>query len=91
LAPSIHICIGQLLVEPLKESHTRFLTASDSWQWQQWGLVSTDRMYPQVGQSWMAHSSVSAPFFVPVLPLDRNISGIKTLRLKNTQKQKQKL
>jgi hypothetical protein len=35
-----------------RSSHTRFLSASASWQQQQcWGLVSADRLDPQVGQS----------------------------------------
>jgi hypothetical protein len=29
----------------------------------------------------MAHPSVSAPFFVPVLALDRNISGLKNFEM----------
>jgi hypothetical protein len=41
--------------------------------------MSADRMDPQVGCSRMALPLVSAPFFVPVIPLQRNISGLKTL------------
>jgi hypothetical protein len=35
---------------------------------------------PWWGSPWMALSSVSAPFFVHVFPVDRNISGLKILR-----------
>jgi hypothetical protein len=36
--------------------------------------------FPRCGSPWMVFPSGSAPFFVPVLPLDRNISGLNTLR-----------
>lgn len=39
------------------------------------GLVSVDMMDPQVGSSFSLFS-----IFVPVLPLDRNISGLKIFR-----------
>jgi hypothetical protein len=35
---------------------------------------------PKWGNLWMIFPSVSAPFFVPAFPLDRNNSGLKILR-----------
>jgi hypothetical protein len=43
------------------------------------GLVSAERMIAKWSSLQMALPSVSAPFFVPVFPLHRNNSGLKTL------------
>ena len=47
------------------------------------GLVSAYMMYPQVGlfHPQLALPSVSVLFFVPVLPLNRNISGLKDFEM----------
>jgi hypothetical protein len=81
LAPSIHICIGYLLAGPPKEQPHQvpvckclLITATVL------GLVSVDRMEPQVGQSPDGPSFSLCSIFVPVLPLNRNISGLKILR-----------
>jgi hypothetical protein len=64
-----------------RSSHSRFLSASDSCQWQHcrvWCLKTG--WIPRWGSPWMVLPSVSVPRFVLVLPLDRNISELKTLR-----------
>jgi hypothetical protein len=66
-----------------RNSHTRFLSASTSWQPQQcWVWCLQTGWIPRWGTPQLALPSVSAPFFffVPVLLLDRNISGLKTLK-----------
>ena len=44
------------------------------------GLVSADMIYPQMGP-FLVGPLVSVPFFVPVLLLDRNISGLKNIEM----------
>jgi hypothetical protein len=61
-----------------RNSKTRFLSASTSWQ-QCWGLVSVDRVNPQLGWSTDGPSFSLRSIFLS-LYLDRNISGLKTLR-----------
>ena len=70
-----------------RNSHTRFLSASASYQQQEcWGLIYTDKMDPQVccsqdGPSFSLCSILLLLFFlILVFPLDRNISGLKLLR-----------
>lgn len=72
LAPSIDICIGQLLAEAPKE-HPHQVPVSSGAR----GLVSVDTRW---GSPLMDLLSIAAPFFVPVFSLDRNISPLKTLR-----------
>jgi hypothetical protein len=54
---------------------------------QQAPLVKSNRVLclqtgwiPRLGSPWMALFSVSAPFFIPVFPMKRNISELKALR-----------
>lgn len=62
-------------------SLTRFLTANASWKQQQCqGLMSADRIDPHVGQSLDGPFFSLCSIFLPVFPLDRNISWLKTLR-----------
>ena len=64
-----------------RNSHTRFLSASHSWQQQQCqGVVCADRLDPQVRQSPYDSSFSLCSIFVPFFPLSRNISELKTLR-----------
>jgi hypothetical protein len=81
LALSICICIGQALAQPLREQlyqapvGKHFLASAKvsslvlqmGWIYRQDGLL-------------MAFPSVSVPFFVPLLPLDRDHSGLTFLR-----------
>lgn len=65
-----------------RSCHTWFLSESASWpQRQCWAwCLQTWWISRWVGPQ-MTLPSVSAPFFVPVLPLDRNISGLKNFEV----------
>jgi hypothetical protein len=79
LAVSICICICQVLAEPLRSlpgtCQQAFLGISNSvsvwFLWTGW--------IPRWIRLWMSFLSVSAPFIVPVFPMDRNNSGLKIL------------
>jgi len=64
-----------------ENSHTKLLSVSTFWISKRVGV-----WYPQMGwiprwgSLWMAFPTVTAPFFVPVFPLDRNDSELKMLR-----------
>ena len=47
------------------------------------GLVSADTIYPQLGPfpGWSFLQSLFHFYFVPVLPLDSNISGLKNFEM----------
>jgi hypothetical protein len=67
---------------PPRNNHIRFLSASISWQQQQYlGLMSADKIDPQVGLSMDGHSFSLSSIFVPIFPLDRNISRIKNFEM----------
>jgi hypothetical protein len=82
LAPCILICIGQLLAGhpqelsyPVPVRKCLLTTATEL------GLVSEDMMDVSPGGAFPVGPSFSLCFiFVPALSLDRNISGLKTLR-----------
>jgi len=62
-------------------SYFRILSARTSWPQQRcWVWCLQTWWMPRWGSPWLTLPSVSVPFFVPVLPLDRNISGLKILR-----------
>jgi hypothetical protein len=63
------------------DSYIRFLSANISWFLKEClGLVFVYGMDPQLVQSLDGLSSVSAPHFVLVFPLDRSHSGLKNWR-----------
>jgi hypothetical protein len=80
VALNIHICIGQLLAESPKEKSYRVLDSKHLLAMAaiaQWCLETG--WIPWWGSPLMVLQSLLY-FFVPVLPLERNISGLKTLR-----------
>jgi hypothetical protein len=73
---SICICIDQETAIPGSCQQVLFIISQSVrfWCLQMWWI-------PRWGGIWMDFASVSAPFFfVPVFPLDSNISGLKFLR-----------
>jgi hypothetical protein len=74
LAPSIHICIDQLLAELPKEQLYQVPVSKH--------LLATAKMHADRTdpQSLDGPSFSLSSIFVPLFPLDRNISGLKTLR-----------
>jgi hypothetical protein len=80
LPASLWIFIGQDLAEPLRRQLyqapvSKHLRSARIWFWclHVWWI-------PRWGSIWMAVSSVSAPFFVLIFPLDRSNSGLKFWR-----------
>jgi hypothetical protein len=79
LAISVCICVSQVLAEPLRTatpgSCQQALLGISKCQ----GLVSADGMvgFHRYNGLWTAFLSVSAPFSVPVFPLERNNFGLK--------------
>jgi hypothetical protein len=64
-----------------RNHHIRFLSKSSSWPGQQcWVWCLQTLLIHRWDSPRLALPSVSVPFSVPVLPLDRNISGLKYLR-----------
>jgi hypothetical protein len=80
LASCIHICIGQALTKLLRDSFTRFLSASPSWHNSVCVWCLQMGWIPRWVSLRMVFPSLSVPLFVPAFPFDRRNYGLIFLR-----------
>jgi hypothetical protein len=78
LAVNIHICIGQMVVEPLRKQRCQQVLHGSS-NTGGFGICSWDEPLGRMVSGWPFLQSLFH-FFVPVFPLNRNISELKILR-----------